>query len=175
MRYVVVAALCAMVILPSAAQARLAPGDPLYDAAAKRIQIPQAPNVEVVERNPPNTIGLQPYWPQLRNLKLMAAVLRWNEKEPGVIGSILLYKPSANTLGSVATLERYLRQTPLRQPASAVAITEESPGGPRNDVWCPPNRGSRAVAYGLEIVLVDGVPALNFRFWPSDEVPECRA
>jgi hypothetical protein len=104
----------------------------------------------------------------------MASVLRWNEKEPGVNASILLYKPSVNTLGSVATLERFLRQTRLRQPASAVAITEEAPGGPRNDVWCPEKRGSKEVAYGLEIVLVDGVPALNFKFWPSDEVPECR-
>jgi hypothetical protein len=174
MRYVLGALLCAAVLWPSAAQARLGPGDPLYDAVAKRVQIPIAPNVEVVERNPFNTIGLQPYWPQLRNLKLMASVLRWNEKEPGVNASILLYKPSANTLGSVATLERFLRQTRLRQPASAVAITEEAPGGPRNDVWCPEKKGSKAVAYGLEIVLVDGVPALNFKFWPSDEVPECR-
>jgi|GEM_PF-3703707 len=174
MRYIVGTVLFAALLWPLAAQARLGPGDPLYDAVAKRVQIPLAPNVEVVERNPPNTIGLQPYWPQLRNLKLMAALLRWNEKEPGVIGSILLYKPSANTLGSVATLERYLRQTPLREPASAAAITEEAPGGPRNDVWCPRKNGSKAVAYGLEIVLVDGVPALNFKFWPSDEVPECK-
>ena len=175
MRYVVGVLLLAAVLCPSAAQARLAPGDPLYDSVAKRVQIPLAPNVEVVERNPPNTIGLEPYWPQLRNLKLMASVLRWNEKEPGITGNILLYKPSANTLGSVASLERFLRQTRLRQPASAVAITEEAPGAPRKDVWCPEKRGSKAVALGLEIVLVDGVPALNFSFWPSNEVPECSA
>jgi hypothetical protein len=174
MRYIAVTLLVAAVLCPVAAQARLGPGDALYDAVAKRVQIPQAPNVEVVERNPFNTIGLQPYWPQLRNLKLMAAVLRWYEKEPGVSGSILLYKPSVNTLGSVASLERYLRQTSLREPASAAAITEDAPGGPRNDVWCPRPIGTKAVAYGLEIVLVEGVPALNFKFWPSNEVPECK-
>jgi hypothetical protein len=175
-RHVVAACVLVAALWPAAAHARLGPGDPLYDAVAKRIQIPIAPNVEVRERNPPNTIGLSPYWPQLKNLKMMASVLRWNEKEPGVDASIFLYKPSPNTLGSTATLERTLRNIRgLREPASAVGITEDQPGGPRNDVWCPPKDEPKHDAFGVEIVLVDGIPALNFKIWPSGELPECRA
>jgi hypothetical protein len=175
-RAAAVAAVVGMLLAlwPVSAQARLEAGNPLYDAVAKRLQIPMAPNVEVVERNPPNTIGLSPYWPQLRNLKMLASILRWNEKEPGVNASIFAYKPSENTLGSTASLERLLRSLRLREPASAIGITEAEPGGPRNDVWCPPKDQPKSDAFGVEVVLVDNIPALNFKIWPSGEVPECR-
>ncbi len=169
-----VAFLVVAALWPLRAEARLGPGDPVYDAVAKRVKIPIAPNVEVVERNPPNTIRLDPYHIELRNLRLLASVLRWNEQEPGVTGDIQLYKPSPNTLGSVASLERSLRQIRYyREPASAAAITEDQPGGPRNDVWCPSTKNPRSTALAVEIVLVDGVPALNLKTWPSGELPEC--
>lgn len=174
MRFSIAVLVVLTALWPLCAEARLGPGDPLYDAVAQRVQIPIAPNVEVVERNPPNTVKLYPYWAELRNLRLMASVLRWNEKEPGVIGDIQVYKPSPNTLGSVATLERSLRQIrAYREPASAAAITEDQPGGPRNDVWCPSTKDPRSRALAVEIVLVGGVPALNLKTWPSGELPEC--
>jgi hypothetical protein len=176
MRRFLIAMVFVATLWPSAAEAGLKPGDPVYDAIAKRITIPSEPNVEVVVKMP--RVGGGPnQWLELRNIPILGAVIRWAEKYPVVDAGVILYKPSENTLGSVATLERTLRKTSMREPASAAGVTEEHPGGPRRDVWCPPknDRTSGLHAIVLDIALVDGLPALTLSEPRAEQNPECQS
>jgi hypothetical protein len=164
--------LTAVTMVPAAAAgANLRPGDPSYDAIAKRVALPSDDSVEVATRW---RRGGPEVPRQLRNVPLIGAVISWDRKYPVEDWDILVYEPSDNTLGSVATYERFLRGTEMIEPASAKGITEASPGGPRRDVWCPPKRG-HPYALILDITLVDGRPALTHGNVPAESVPECAA
>jgi hypothetical protein len=173
MRRTLACLLIAAAIGPMAAEASLKPGDPVYDAIAKRVEIPSGSDVEVFPANRIPRIGSPYQFPELRNIPVLGAVARWDKKLPVIYDGILVYEPSQNTLGSVATLERFLRKTAYQEPAGAKAITEDQPGGPRRDVWCPNDRTFGARALVLDISMVDGLPALTVSRPHYETLPEC--